>query len=144
MCFYSAWIWIFCIKYFKTDLISTYLCQPFFSMKHFRCILAIYQLSLLDIHISHHNQFSYPCLNIHCRHSLEDSLERALLPPLTAVIAFVDSHHNLELLLNSDQESAELWISIFRLCPSHGLNFENLRQPTSSVSLAKLFSFSLG
>lgn len=69
-----------------------------------------------------------------CRHSLEDSLERAFVSPLAAVIAFIDCHQNLDLRLNADETIALLWDSIFDLCGSFGLNFEDIRAPNASVS----------
>ena len=68
------------------------------------------------------------------RHALEDSLERALLPPICAVIAFVDPHYNMELLQNDDPVTTQLWLSLFKLCGPLGLEFESIREPNSSVS----------
>ena len=67
-------------------------------------------------------------------HALEVSLERALLPPICAVIAFVDPHCNMELLQNDDPVTTQLWLSLFKLCGSLGLQFESIREPSSSVS----------
>ena len=55
------------------------------------------------------------------RHALEDSLERAFVPALAAVVSFIDVRQNL-LLLTSNASFAPLWMQMFthanKLCPT--------------------------
>ena len=60
---------------------------------------------------------------MYCRHALEDSLERALVPALAAVISFVDVRMNLALMEDRGMR-ADIWLQVFDQCGSLGLNVD--------------------
>lgn len=77
------------------------------------------------------------CL-LYFRHALEDSLERAFVPALAAVVSFIDVRENLR-LLNSTTPLKQLWIEIFSQADKLGLTFEHLtKQSTSGMSVSAL------
>ncbi|XP_067936897.1 E3 ubiquitin-protein ligase rnf213-alpha-like [Watersipora subatra] len=67
------------------------------------------------------------------RHALEDSLERAFVPALAAVISFVDVKENLQ-LLSSDTPFKSLWLQIFANSDKLGLTFDHLTKRSGADS----------
>ncbi|XP_067937583.1 E3 ubiquitin-protein ligase rnf213-alpha-like [Watersipora subatra] len=65
------------------------------------------------------------------RHAVEDSLERAFVPALAAVISFVDVRENLKLLL-SNSPFKGLWLQIFSNCDKLGLTFDQLTKHSAA------------
>ena len=57
------------------------------------------------------------------RHALEDSLERAFVPGLAAVISFIDVRKNLELMADRGP-LPNIWLEIFRQCDLLGLQVD--------------------
>ena len=103
-----------------------------FKVKSSKCMISqlFIQNSLWSIHgWKHHKTKHYLC-----RHAVEDSLERVFVPAIAAVTSFIDSQNNLTLLKDASERMREIWIGIFQLCGSEGLNFESIIKRGSSVS----------
>lgn len=67
-----------------------------------------------------------------CRRSKLDTLERELVPPFAAIIAFIDPMRHLYLLLKEDGTNTQqrLWLDLFAVCKHHGLSYDSLRDET--------------
>lgn len=58
-----------------------------------------------------------------CRHALEDSLERAFVPGLAAVISFIDVRKNLA-MMDARGPLSNIWLEIFDQCAKLGLEVD--------------------
>ena len=59
------------------------------------------------------------------RQALKDSLERAFVPALAAVISFIDVRRNL-VLLDVGGPMSDIWLRIFKQCHNLGLQVDPL------------------
>ena len=59
------------------------------------------------------------------RHALEDSLERAFVPGLAAVISFIDVRGNIQ-IIKSPGVLNRLWLQLFSECDKLGLTYSKL------------------
>ena len=62
-------------------------------------------------------------LGYYFRHALEDSLERAFVPGLAAVISFIDVRRNLA-VMDGIGPMSDIWLQVFRQCPDLGLQVD--------------------
>ena len=60
-----------------------------------------------------------------CRHALEDSLERAFVPGLAAVISFIDVRGNIR-MIQAPGDLNNLWLRLFSECGKLGLKYSQL------------------
>ena len=75
------------------------------------------------------------------RHALEDSLERAFVPALAAVISFIDVKGNLQ-LLDSDTLTS-IWMAVFEKINKLGLTFEHLTKQRDSAGSKSVCIYSI-
>lgn len=81
-------------------------------------------------------------LIVNFRHAIEDSLERAFVPALAAVISFIDVRDNLQMLTTDDADfMTHLWMSIFMECHKLGLTFEQLTRNNEQTNLSSVSLF---
>ena len=65
------------------------------------------------------------CYVLFCRHALEDSLERAFVPGLAAVISFIDVRGNIR-MIQAPGDLNNLWLRLFSECGKLGLKYSQL------------------
>lgn len=75
------------------------------------------------------------------RQEVKDALERAFVPVIAAVAAFIDCNCNLQLLKEAGKNIEELWRNIFEVCDTEGLTFDTITKGASSVTNAVLPQF---
>ena len=73
------------------------------------------------------------------RHALEDSLERAFVPALAAVVSFIDVRQNL-LLLTSNASLEPLWMLIFAHANKLGLTYDAEKSPSKGSRMVRFFT----
>ena len=76
------------------------------------------------------------------RHALEDSLERAFVPALAAVISFIDVKGNLQ-LLDSGTSLTSIWMAVFAKINKLGLTFEHLTKQRDSAGSKSVCIYSI-
>jgi len=108
----------------------------FWNICFYKCILINNVSNASVIHQTYFDSF---------RHSLANSLERALAPAMAAVISFIDVRQNLVILSrpfdHTSSNLTSLWLQIFEQAHKLGLKFSHIITENFNTNQAVCNSF---